>query len=450
MEVTVDPESDSKEKKPCCRRIPWGKIGSHLGLYAITTAYLFLGGLIFHLVESPHEQDIENEVSNDRENFLQNLLNVSSDNWTDTARKLLLDYETELQYAWKQGWRTQVESKWGYFSACFFCLTVVSTIGYGHITPITQSGRLAAIIYAILGIPLFFMFLARAGHLVAIPLRKINSMIMKSCTSCPDCDCNGGADSVSRFGSTMSFFAHNMNEDVMNCESPDKQEELEDGSSTKEAKLPGIPEYDDISCKVEALDDEESLFSEVRQKTIGTQTDDILWQREANKIQNNTAENMNSSIKEIKTSQGTLVIPSKKEMNGDTRQRAITETLTMTKPIERRVEVPISILLMLQITYLLGGAALLNVSQGHWTFLDCVYFSTITFTTVGFGDLIPNYENSANNILKTTTFISIYIVIGLILMSSCISLSQQRILRFIRMGMRGCSKKCSCCRGCCS
>ena len=48
-----------------------------------------------------------------------------------------------------------------------------------------------------------------------------------------------------------------------------------------------------------------------------------------------------------------------------------------------------SIILCLIIVMLVLGGILYNLTE-PWTFLDGLYFSFVTFTTIGFGDLIPN------------------------------------------------------------
>lgn len=39
-------------------------------------------------------------------------------------------------------------------------------------------------------------------------------------------------------------------------------------------------------------------------------------------------------------------------------------------------------------------AALANLKRTEWTYFECIYFSFITFTTIGFGDYVPTYGES--------------------------------------------------------
>ncbi|XP_077977643.1 potassium channel subfamily K member 18-like [Glandiceps talaboti] len=471
--------SDGQEKK-CCRPIPWLTIWTHIGLYTLTAGYLFLGGLLFNALESPHEKDTLAQVVTLRENFIQNLCNISNTsadnlNFTATVRELLDDYEVELQLAWKQGWRSHREDKWGFLSACFYCLTVVSTIGYGHITPTTQLGRLATMIYAILGIPIFFVFLAKVGQIVAIPLRSINSVIIRSCTKCPDCESCTGSDSVSRIGSVISMFnpdggydnsRHEDDDDILEYKVTAISDLYDDDQSGCDSnmqqirlspEIPGIPDDDTILKSISSEDEVGNKFADDESSSVhvATQTEDVVLENASkNRYRRSDVLRQMKNLDEavpVEERNGFGINKNFHRSHSTRLRRAWRRTLLTRLPKEKRVEVPISILLFLQLTYILGGAALMNTAQDDWTFLDSVYFSTITFLTVGFGDLIPVYGNSANNVFQTTTFISIYIVIGLILMSSCINLSQQRIVRFSRVMMKGCTKrrKSPCCETCC-
>jgi hypothetical protein len=59
------------------------------------------------------------------------------------------------------------EEVWNYPNSLLFSATVITTIGYGNITPKSNIGKIFTICYAIIGIPLMLMCLTNTGDLLA-------------------------------------------------------------------------------------------------------------------------------------------------------------------------------------------------------------------------------------------------------------------------------------------
>ncbi|XP_078671594.1 potassium channel subfamily K member 10-like isoform X2 [Branchiostoma floridae x Branchiostoma belcheri] len=62
---------------------------------------------------------------------------------------------------------------WSFSSAVGFSLTVVTTIGYGHIAPSTDGGRAFCVVYALVGIPLYLVILDGVGRLLGRTVRSV-------------------------------------------------------------------------------------------------------------------------------------------------------------------------------------------------------------------------------------------------------------------------------------
>ncbi|CAF1558676.1 unnamed protein product [Adineta steineri] len=49
---------------------------------------------------------------------------------------------------------------WSFAQSFFFAVTVVTTIGYGHVSPLSDTGRIICIVYAIFGVPMTLLLLS--------------------------------------------------------------------------------------------------------------------------------------------------------------------------------------------------------------------------------------------------------------------------------------------------
>ncbi|RWS12312.1 open rectifier potassium channel protein 1-like protein [Dinothrombium tinctorium] len=59
--------------------------------------------------------------------------------------------------------KTLCKVRWDFYNSVFFAITVVTTIGYGHLSPSTSLGRLFCIVYALFGIPMTGILLGAIG-----------------------------------------------------------------------------------------------------------------------------------------------------------------------------------------------------------------------------------------------------------------------------------------------
>ncbi|XP_055903311.1 trichohyalin [Eupeodes corollae] len=128
------------------------------------------GGLMFRYTEGSLENIYKCEVRKVKRDFIDHLWTVShnmrEDDWKSAARTKLRKFEEELHAMQELGIRRFPGMKsWNFVNCVLYCWTVITTIGYGHITPQTVLGRSLTVIYAIIGIPMFLILLADFGKL---------------------------------------------------------------------------------------------------------------------------------------------------------------------------------------------------------------------------------------------------------------------------------------------
>jgi hypothetical protein len=67
--------------------------------------------------------------------------------------------------------------KWTFSTAILYSSTVITTIGYGNITPKSILGKIITCLYGIIGIPIMIMYLTNTGDLLAFLFIKYYSVI---------------------------------------------------------------------------------------------------------------------------------------------------------------------------------------------------------------------------------------------------------------------------------
>uniref|UniRef100_A0A915A897 Potassium channel domain-containing protein n=1 Tax=Parascaris univalens TaxID=6257 RepID=A0A915A897_PARUN len=323
----------------------------HVGLVILSAAYTILGAAIFHHFEMPYEIHIRNETAHRVDALKQKIIDdlwelahhkndsgaISFDNWSDTAHRGMNDVIRDVFIDYTKNYMTPDDIihgagpiKWSFGSSIFFSWTAITTIGYGHIVPRTDEGRIACLMYALLGIPLILVTIADMGRFLSggiiwvhNTLRKVRIACVRKCFQVCRAIC------------------------CCRC-LPSKKKNQPPKS------MSGI-----------------DLVNAQRR---------LLRRKRPNHIDNISEAGTFEDISEIHT-QGSEKTPSE-----DTHARA--DDLEEYEPIQRERRVSALFVLVIMIGYTAGGAFLMQLWE-NWTFMESFYFCFVTVTTIGFGDIVP-------------------------------------------------------------
>uniref|UniRef100_A0A8D0BAW5 Potassium channel subfamily K member n=1 Tax=Salvator merianae TaxID=96440 RepID=A0A8D0BAW5_SALMN len=128
-----------------------------LAVFALAYAgYLLLGALIISAIERPYERQLRDELRALKAAFLS-----ESPCLPEPALERFLD---DVLSANRHGVAllrngSAAPSNWDFASAFFFSSTLITTVGYGYTTPLSDAGKAFCIFYALLGVPFTMLML---------------------------------------------------------------------------------------------------------------------------------------------------------------------------------------------------------------------------------------------------------------------------------------------------
>ncbi|KAJ7381148.1 hypothetical protein OS493_004746 [Desmophyllum pertusum] len=142
------------------------KLFRNLLLLSLTTAiYMMLGAVVFQSLENrPSEALVVHNLTQSLERDLMHKYNA-----TKREIETILERVRALVYQEREAER----SYWTFYSSLYFVGSVITTIGYGHISPRTAAGRVFCILFATVGIPLNILTLKTLGDGINTVISKL-------------------------------------------------------------------------------------------------------------------------------------------------------------------------------------------------------------------------------------------------------------------------------------
>ncbi|XP_074598654.1 uncharacterized protein LOC141853270 [Brevipalpus obovatus] len=204
-----DTSLDRRKKRKKCRCWCIHKISSllctNIGLFVVIMVYLVIGGMIFSELESAYDIRRINRLVNLRNQTILKLWNITMDtnilqekNWTAMTNVEIIAFQRSLFDEYRDGYdgfQVYYQGKsqqWSFIGSFIYSFTLITTLGHGNISPRTNTGKMVAILYAIIGIPLMLIFLNQIGFLLANGAERLHRKMCSSCGRRP----SSGLDDV--------------------------------------------------------------------------------------------------------------------------------------------------------------------------------------------------------------------------------------------------------------
>ncbi|GIY46112.1 potassium channel subfamily K member 1 [Caerostris darwini] len=124
-------------------------------LSAFYLLFLVIGASIFSAIEAPLEIRSIRELRSQRAAFLREHPCVSDEGLENFIVKIIAANNRGVSAVGN----VSSELNWSFGQSIFFSSTVITTIGYGHVAPLSEGGKIFCIVYALLGIPLTLILL---------------------------------------------------------------------------------------------------------------------------------------------------------------------------------------------------------------------------------------------------------------------------------------------------
>ncbi|XP_064484143.1 potassium channel subfamily K member 1-like isoform X2 [Ornithodoros turicata] len=137
-----------------------------LVLLAFYFLFVVIGASIFSAIEAPHENSIIRSLRNKRAMFLEEHPCVSDEALENFIVEIVKAHENRVSPIKN----VTNDPNWSFGHSFFFSSTIITTIGYGNITPLSTGGKIFCIVYGLIGIPLTLILLSAFVERLLIPV----------------------------------------------------------------------------------------------------------------------------------------------------------------------------------------------------------------------------------------------------------------------------------------
>ncbi|XP_059046912.1 potassium channel subfamily K member 15-like [Achroia grisella] len=379
---------------------------SNVGIVVLVVAYTIAGAFMFQAIEGASEMERVNHMARERNNTAQYLwqnVTLALNLFNETALKdkisfELHHYQRKVVVAVRRGWDGGRSSRqWSFSSAFLYSLTVITTIGYGHLSPRTNWGKVTTILYTLLGMPLFLLYLSNVGELLARWFKCLYALVCL-CRGCPGFT----RRRVARFRPQV---------ETSEAESIERPEDWRWRYSESDV----TPEYGP-SHRIHNY---------------------VLRRPEYGRS----------------VSMPQPWGPPRYPHRLDPRLRGWSEPWTRGTPETsefsyltfdaQSITVPLSVCVFILVGYIMFGSMIFGMWE-QWDQLDGAYFCFISLSSIGFGDFVPGERVYTPRIETSFIVCSMYLMLGMALAAMCFNLMQEQVIHYVAGFKRAAVRICRC------
>lgn len=173
--LSSDPPDPREKIKDCCRKVV-AFMCTQVGVGGLLVGYTLIGAFSFSRIESAHlNRTSANLVRDIRHRYASRLwivgktMNVFNESaFIVQSNRVLKGYQDEMVVLIKDGYDgLPLKDPWSFSAALMFSLSIITMIGYGNLVPRTDWGKVATVVYAVFGIPLYVLFFLNVGEILA-------------------------------------------------------------------------------------------------------------------------------------------------------------------------------------------------------------------------------------------------------------------------------------------
>ncbi|KAM6912810.1 potassium channel subfamily K member 17-like [Xenentodon cancila] len=159
------------------------RVPSILMLGMVYLGYVLIGGVVFYKLEGELGRRDISHILNNKQRLLKTYTCLNQEGLEDVAQTVQAASKAGISL--KGNYTT--DGFWKFTSSAVFAATVVTTIGYGNMSPSSTVGQIFCVFFALFGIPLNMVVLNRVGKYMLAIERNISDFLQektghKTCT----------------------------------------------------------------------------------------------------------------------------------------------------------------------------------------------------------------------------------------------------------------------------